>query len=71
MSTSVEVNEEAVEFMLTSLAMLSDRDGNLFHAKYTCRPCFAKLNKGSRHYRNNISLISELTATQATGSIAT
>ena len=71
MSTSVEVNEEAIKFMLTSLAMLSDRDGNRFHAEYTCRPCFAKLSKGSRHYRNNISLISELTAPWATGSIAT
>ena len=31
MSTSVEANEEAVEFMLMLLATLSDRDGNGYY----------------------------------------
>ena len=71
MSTSVEANKEAVEFMLKFVsATLSDHDGNRFRSQYACRPCFAKLEKGSRHYRNTISLISKLrAAARATGSI--
>ena len=58
MSTSVKVNKEAEEFMLTFVAqtILSDRDGNRFPTEYACRPCFAKLRKGSIHYRNTILL---------------
>ena len=51
-------------------AMPCDHDGNRFLSEYACRPCFAKLEKGSRHYKNTISLISELRATaRATASV--
>ena len=57
MSTSVEADKEAVKFMLTFVAgTLSDRDG--IHA----RPCFGKLEKGSRNYRSTIFFISKLRA---------
>ena len=71
MSTSIEVNKEAVEFMLKFVAaMLSDRDGNRFRSEYTCRPCFAKFEKGCSHYKHTILLINELsTAARATGII--
>ena len=56
MSTSVKVNKEAEEFMLTFVAQTMLSDGNRFPTEYACRPCFAKLRKGSIHYRNTILL---------------
>ena len=69
MSTSVEANKEAVKSMLTFVtATLSDHDGNWFRTEYTCRPWFAKLEKGSRH--RLFFFISKLrAAAQATESI--
>ena len=70
MSTSVETNKEAVKFMLTFVAAtLSDHDGNQFCTKYTCRPCFAKLENGSRHYRSTMFISKLRAAAWATESI--
>ena len=72
LSSSVEANKEAVDFMLKSVVAVTpcDHDGNRFLSEYACRPCFAKLEKGSRHYKNTISLISELRVTaRATASV--
>ena len=63
MSSSFEANKEVVELMLMFVGvMLSYRGGNRFRTEYTCSPCFANLEKASRHYINGTLLISKLIA---------
>ena len=59
---SVEANKEAVDTSLSLHSTLIDHDGNRFCSEHAIMPCFVKLKKGSRHYKNTILLISKLRA---------
>lgn len=73
MPTSVEVNEDAAEFMFKFVAAtlaVTVIGTDFVPSIYACRPCFAKFEKGSRQYKHTILLISKLqAAARATGSI--
>ena len=58
----VVANEEARGFFLKFVADASSSQvfQDVSRPAYACKPCFAKLERGNRHYSATVSLISEL-----------